>query len=106
MRSIGEIGLADLNILDCIWVNANPYDGPWTGYGDATRLDQLVASTDPVAADIWAVTKILIPAFLDNGYTPPWPYPAADPGRPLERVPGLPRQLHGPHPRCRLRRHQ
>jgi len=79
---IAEIGLADLNILDCIWVNANPNNGPWTGYGDATRLDQLVASTDPVAADIWAATEILIPAFLDNGYSPPWPYPAATPDDP------------------------
>jgi len=79
---IAEIGLADLNILDCIWVNADPYDGPWTGYGDATRLDQLVASTDPVAADIWAATEILIPAFLDNGFSPPWPYPEATPDDP------------------------
>lgn len=79
---IAEIGLADLNILDCIWVNANPYSGPGTSYGGATRLDQLVASTDPVAADIWATTEILIPAFLDNGYTPPWPNPDATPDDP------------------------
>jgi len=78
----GEIGLPDLNILDCIWVNANPNDGPWTGYGEATRLDRLVASTDPVAADIWAVTEVLIPAFLANGYSPPWPYPDATPDDP------------------------
>ncbi len=79
---IAEIGLADLNILDCIWVNANPHTGPGTSYGGATRLDQLVASTDPVAADIWATTEILIPAFLDNGYSPPWPSPAATPDDP------------------------
>ena len=79
---IAEIGLADLNILDCIWVNANPYSGPSTSYAGATRLDQLVASTDPVAADIWAVKEILIPAFLANGYTPPWPNPSADPDDP------------------------
>ena len=72
---IGEIQPPDLNILDAIWINANPLDGPWTSYGAATRRDELVASTDPVALDIWAVTNILIPAFLDNGYTPPWPYP-------------------------------
>jgi uncharacterized protein (DUF362 family) len=79
---IGEMGLADLNILDGIWVNADPHGGPWTGYAEATRLDQLVASTDPVAADIWAVKEILIPAFIANGYSPPWPYPSADPGDP------------------------
>ena len=79
---LGEIRLADLNILDCIWVNADPYSGPWTGYGDATRLDQLVASTDPVATDIWATTEILIPAFIANGYSPPWPNPDATPDDP------------------------
>jgi hypothetical protein len=79
---LGEIQLADLNILDCIWINANPYDGPWTTYDGATRRDELVASLDPVAADIWAVKNILIPAFLENGYSPPWPYPSADPDDP------------------------
>jgi hypothetical protein len=79
---LGEIRLADLNILDCIWINANPYDGPWTTYAGATRRDELVVSLDPVAADIWAVKNILIPAFLANGYSPPWPYPSADPDDP------------------------
>ncbi len=78
----GEIRPPDLNILDCIWVNANPNDGPWTSYGAATRLDQLVASTDPVAADIWAVTEVLIPAFISNGHSPPWPQPDATPDDP------------------------
>lgn len=79
---IGEVRPADLNILDCIWINANPYTGPQTPYGGATRRDQLVASTDPVATDIWAVKNILIPAFLANGYNPPWPTPSADPDDP------------------------
>ncbi|MFQ5805652.1 MAG: DUF362 domain-containing protein [Phycisphaerae bacterium] len=79
---LGEIQPADLNILDCIWINANPYSGPATSYAGATRRDELVASVDPVAADIWAVTNILIPAFIDNGYSPPWPYPSADPADP------------------------
>jgi hypothetical protein len=79
---IGEIGLADLNILDAIWINANPHDGPWTSYAGATRKDRLVASLDPIAADLWAVKHILIPAFIDNGYSPPWPYPSADPDNP------------------------
>jgi hypothetical protein len=41
-----------------------------------------VASVDPVAADMWAVSNILIPAFQDNGYLPPWPEPSADPTDP------------------------
>ncbi len=79
---LGEIQVADLNILDCIWINANPHSGPATSYGGATRRDELVASTDPVAADIWAVRNILIPAFLENGFSPPWPQPDADPDNP------------------------
>jgi hypothetical protein len=79
---MGEIQVADLNILDCIWINANPYSGPATSYAGATRRDELVASVDPVAADLWSTKNILIPAFLDNGYNPPWPYPSADPDNP------------------------
>jgi hypothetical protein len=79
---MGEIQVADLNILDAIWINANPYSGPSTTYEQATRRDELIASVDPVATDIWAVKNILIPAFIDNGYSPPWPYPSADPDIP------------------------
>jgi hypothetical protein len=35
-----------------------------------------------VAADLWSATEILIPAFIANGYTAPWPSPSADPGDP------------------------
>ena len=79
---LAEIQPADLNLLDCIWVNGHPEEGPQTTYELASRRDELVASTDPVAADIWAVTNILIPAFLDNLYVPPWPDPSADPEDP------------------------
>jgi hypothetical protein len=79
---MGEVRPPDLNILDAVWVNANPFDGPWTSYGGATRRDELVAGVDPVAVDIWSVTNILIPAFLDNGYSPPWPHPEATPDDP------------------------
>lgn len=79
---LGEIQLADLNILDCIWINANPNTGPSTSYAGATRRDELIASVDPVATDIWAVKNILVPAFLANGFSPPWPYPSADPDDP------------------------
>ncbi len=79
---MAEVRAPDLNILDCIWINANPFAGPANPYSNASRRDELVASTDPVAADIWAVTNILIPAFLDNGYSPPWPEPDATPDDP------------------------
>ena len=79
---MGEIRPPDLNILDCIWINDNPSGGPMTSYSEATRRDELVASIDPVAADLWAVTNILIPAYLDNGFTPPWPSPDATPDDP------------------------
>jgi hypothetical protein len=79
---MGEVHPPDLNILDAVWINANPYDGPWTSYDGATRRDELVAGVDPVAIDIWSVTNILVPAFLDNGYSPPWPHPEATPDDP------------------------
>lgn len=77
-----EIRPADLNILDAIWINANPNTGPSTSYAGASRRNELVASTDAVAADLWSVTNILIPGFLGNGYTPPWPQPDATPDDP------------------------
>jgi len=76
---LGVIGLADLNILDAIWVNAHPDGGPSTDYGEATRRDELVVSTDPVAADLWSARHILIPSFQDNGYSE---WPKADPDDP------------------------
>ena len=76
---LGEIWLADLNILDAIWINARPGNGPRTYYDAATRRDELVASTDPVAADLWATVNILVPAFEDNGYSS---WPKADPTDP------------------------
>ena len=54
-------------------------NGPYAG---ATRRDELVASTDAVAADVWSVTNILIPGFLGNGFDPPWPQPDATPDDP------------------------
>ena len=79
---MGEVQPPDLNIIDCVWINANPNSGPQTTYAGATRRDELVASRDPVAADIWTVKNILIPAFIANGYSPPWPSPSADPDLP------------------------
>ncbi|MFB3908824.1 MAG: FlgD immunoglobulin-like domain containing protein [Candidatus Eisenbacteria bacterium] len=79
---MGEIQTADLNIVDAIWINANPNTGPQTTYAGATRRDELVASLDPIAIDRWSVKNILIPGFLSNGFNPPWPNPSADPDLP------------------------
>jgi hypothetical protein len=81
---LAEIGPADLNILDCIWTSYSPAWGPMVYYdGPITRSDQLVASTDPIAADIWAVRNILVPAFEMDGFPPePLPRPSADPEDP------------------------
>jgi len=66
---MAEARCPDLTILDAIWVLARPGYGPSASYEQATRRDQLLASTDPVALDMWAATNVLIPAILDNGYT-------------------------------------
>jgi uncharacterized protein (DUF362 family) len=51
-----------INILDCIWVT----QVRWAGYPPeyTTRLDQLLASVDPVALDYWAAKHLLYP--IDN----------------------------------------
>lgn len=57
-----------LNILDAIWVNANPGRGPGTSYSKATKVGVIAASTDPVALDYWAAKEILMPAAMSEGY--------------------------------------
>jgi hypothetical protein len=79
---MAEIGPPDLNILDCIWTYGYPSAGPAVGYVFPTRSDQLVASTDPIAADIWATTNILVPTFEANGYSAPYPHPDPNPDDP------------------------
>ncbi|UCB60139.1 MAG: DUF362 domain-containing protein [Candidatus Bathyarchaeota archaeon] len=68
-----ETGLPTLNIIDAIWVNANPpsspFDGPSTPYSHATRVNVLLASIDPVALDYWAAKHVLSQAATLIGYT-------------------------------------
>ncbi len=68
-----ETGLPTLNIVDAIWVNANPppssYAGPSTPYDRATRVNVLIASTDPVALDYWAAKHVLMQTARLIGYT-------------------------------------
>jgi hypothetical protein len=67
-----ETGLPTLNIIDAIWINANPYPawmvGPSTYYSYATRVNVLMASTDPVALDYWAAKHVLVQAASLIGY--------------------------------------
>ncbi|MHA2308734.1 MAG: DUF362 domain-containing protein [Candidatus Heimdallarchaeaceae archaeon] len=59
-----ECGLPTLNIIDAIWINANPEssvsEGPGTSYSMATRVDILIAGVDPVALDYWSAKNILL----------------------------------------------
>ncbi|MHA2293957.1 MAG: DUF362 domain-containing protein [Candidatus Hodarchaeales archaeon] len=68
-----ECGLPTLNIIDAIWVNANPWPsnsaGPSTSYYEATRVNTLIAGVDPVALDYWAAKNILIQTANLIGYT-------------------------------------
>ena len=56
---IAEVRAPALNVLDCIWVT----QVRWAGYPPeyTTRLDQLLASVDPVALDYWAAKHLLYP---------------------------------------------
>jgi len=68
-----------LNILDGIWVNANPFQpgeqpgssncGPFTTYDSASYTNVIGASTDPVALEYWFAKHIAMPAALQRGYT-------------------------------------
>jgi len=58
-----------LNIIDAIWVNANPAGGPRTPYDVATRTNVIAASTDPVALDYWAAKHILLQASQSEGHS-------------------------------------
>jgi hypothetical protein len=68
-----ETGLPMLNIIDAVWVNANPPPfsgmGPSTPYNQATRVNVLMASTDPVALDYWASKHVLMQTAKAIGYT-------------------------------------
>jgi len=58
-----------LNIIDAIWVNANPGRGPRTPYDAATRANVIAASQDPVALDYWTAKHVLLQIAQNTGYT-------------------------------------
>ena len=66
---LAEVRMPDLTILDCIWILARPRAGPSAPYESASRRDQLLAGTDPIALDMWAAKHILIPQIIANGYS-------------------------------------
>ncbi|MFW9904126.1 MAG: DUF362 domain-containing protein [Candidatus Thorarchaeota archaeon] len=67
-----ELGLPTLNIIDAIWINANPFPssftGPSTSYEKATRVNTLLAGIDPIALDYWAAKHILIETAKLTGF--------------------------------------
>jgi hypothetical protein len=63
-----ETRLPTLNILDAIWINADPRGGPATSYTAATNTNVIAASIDPVALDRWAAKNILMLAARAKGH--------------------------------------
>lgn len=57
-----------LNIVDAIYINAIPKDGPKTPYSHATETNIIAASVDPVAIDYWASKNILCKTSELQGY--------------------------------------
>lgn len=85
---LSEVRMPDLNILDCIWILARCGTGevgPSAPYEAATRRDQLVAGTDPVALDVWATKYIMLPQIIENGYTDADYHTRQDPDNPTSR---------------------
>jgi uncharacterized protein (DUF362 family) len=65
---IARVRAPVINILDCIWVTQIA----WAGYPQehTTRLDQLLASIDPVALDYWASKHLFYPIDNNNEHHP------------------------------------
>ena len=65
---MAQTRVPDLNILDAIYVNSRPEAGPRTTYSDASEVNVIAASTDPVALDYWAAKHILCAVCEANGW--------------------------------------
>jgi hypothetical protein len=66
---MAETRMPTLNLLDAIWINAAPRNGPRTSYGEAVQVNIIAASRDPVALDYWATKYVLRQAAEQLGYT-------------------------------------
>jgi hypothetical protein len=64
---IVETRFPTLNLLDAIWVSLTPGNGPRVYFNDATRVDVIAASADPIALDYWASKHILVQGALETG---------------------------------------
>ena len=68
-----KCNLPTLNIIDAIWINANPEtstsEGPATSYTEATRVDMLIAGFDPVALDYWSAKNVLVETAKLTGHS-------------------------------------
>ena len=68
-----ETRFPTLNIVDAIWVNAHPapssYCGPSAPYAAATRVNVVMASTDPVALAYWGSKNVLMQTASLIGYS-------------------------------------
>lgn len=57
-----ETRVPGFNVIDAIWVNARPGNGPSTPYAAASETRVIAASRDPVALDVWASVNVLMAA--------------------------------------------
>ena len=64
---IAETRFPTLNVVDAIWVSLTPGRGPTVYYNDATRVDVIAASTDPVALDYWCAKYVLMQGAREAG---------------------------------------
>ena len=65
---MAETRVPTLTIIDAIYINAIPKDGPKTPYTHATETNIIAASTDPIAIDYWASKNILCAVSEKLGY--------------------------------------
>ena len=84
----GKARFPDLNIIDATWVSAEITTGPNAPYNMCTRLNTLVASKDPIAADYYAGKYVLRPASWWNGHPSLHDYGRMDPDCPDTENPG------------------
>lgn len=75
----GKARFPDLNIIDATWVSAEIATGPNAPYNMCTRLNTLVASKDPIAADYYAGRYVLRPASWWNQHPSLHNYGRMDP---------------------------